>query len=94
MQLRHELSLCRIYVVSGSFRAFDRRPLAAEMSEAVNQQDHGHGTVMKPSQATQTISRETSWSGEEHFELPVNNLGVVNGSEPLWELEKLDCLFK
>ncbi|KAI7984171.1 NAC domain-containing protein 90 [Camellia lanceoleosa] len=93
-KLRHELSLCRVYVVSGSFRAFDRRPLAAETSEAVNQQDHGHGTVMKPSQATQTISPETSWSGEKHFELPVNNLGAVNGSEPLWELEKLDGLFK
>uniref|UniRef100_A0A6J1DFI9 NAC domain-containing protein 90-like n=1 Tax=Momordica charantia TaxID=3673 RepID=A0A6J1DFI9_MOMCH len=26
-ELRHEFSLCRIYVVSGSFRAFDRRPL-------------------------------------------------------------------
>ncbi|CAK9314289.1 unnamed protein product [Citrullus colocynthis] len=28
-QLRHEFSLCRVYVVSGSFRAFDRRPLQA-----------------------------------------------------------------
>ncbi|XP_038902139.1 NAC domain-containing protein 90-like [Benincasa hispida] len=28
-QLRHEFSLCRVYVVSGSFRAFDRRPLEA-----------------------------------------------------------------
>ncbi|XP_023533663.1 NAC domain-containing protein 90 [Cucurbita pepo subsp. pepo] len=26
-ELRHEFSLCRVYVVSGSFRAFDRRPL-------------------------------------------------------------------
>ncbi|CAA0810700.1 NAC domain-containing protein 90 [Striga hermonthica] len=24
--LRHELSVCRVYVVSGSFQAFDRRP--------------------------------------------------------------------
>ncbi|XP_028788610.1 NAC domain-containing protein 90-like [Neltuma alba] len=28
-KLRHEFSLCRVYVVSGSFRAFDRRPLAS-----------------------------------------------------------------
>ncbi|OIS98326.1 PREDICTED: NAC domain-containing protein 90 [Nicotiana attenuata] len=27
-KLRHEMSLCRVYVVSGSFRAFDRRPVA------------------------------------------------------------------
>ncbi|CAI9105675.1 OLC1v1004653C1 [Oldenlandia corymbosa var. corymbosa] len=25
-RLRHEVSLCRVYAVSGSFRAFDRRP--------------------------------------------------------------------
>ncbi|PIN01355.1 hypothetical protein CDL12_26137 [Handroanthus impetiginosus] len=31
-QLRHELCLCRVYVVSGSLRAFDRRPLVTEMS--------------------------------------------------------------
>ncbi|MCD7467485.1 hypothetical protein HAX54_004944 [Datura stramonium] len=27
-KLRHEISLCRVYVISGSFRAFDRRPVA------------------------------------------------------------------
>ncbi|KAM3202128.1 putative NAC domain-containing protein 61 [Capsicum annuum] len=27
-KLRHEMSLCRVYVISGSFRAFDRRPVA------------------------------------------------------------------
>ncbi|XP_039162353.1 NAC domain-containing protein 90-like [Eucalyptus grandis] len=32
-KLRHEFTLCRVYVISGSFRAFDRRPLeAAERS--------------------------------------------------------------
>ncbi|KAL7084807.1 hypothetical protein ACP275_14G244400 [Erythranthe tilingii] len=36
-KLRHELSLCRVYVVSGSRRAFDRRPtVAAETSSRVN----------------------------------------------------------
>ncbi|RDY01090.1 Vesicle-associated membrane protein 714, partial [Mucuna pruriens] len=29
-QLRWEFSLCRVYVISGSFRAFDRRPLEGE----------------------------------------------------------------
>lgn len=29
-QLRREFSLCRVYVISGSFRAFDRRPLERE----------------------------------------------------------------
>ncbi|KAI4368695.1 hypothetical protein MLD38_017223 [Melastoma candidum] len=27
-KVRYEYSLCRVYVVSGNFRAFDRRPLA------------------------------------------------------------------
>ncbi|XP_054816425.1 NAC domain-containing protein 90-like [Prosopis cineraria] len=31
-KLRHEFSLCRVYVISGSFRAFDRRPLAVSAS--------------------------------------------------------------
>ncbi|KAL3518564.1 hypothetical protein ACH5RR_021153 [Cinchona calisaya] len=26
-KLRHEVSLCRVYIISGSFRAFDRRPV-------------------------------------------------------------------
>ncbi|KAK1429210.1 hypothetical protein QVD17_11415 [Tagetes erecta] len=29
-KLRHELSLCRVYVVSGTTRAFDRRPFGIE----------------------------------------------------------------
>ncbi|KAK6119891.1 hypothetical protein DH2020_046365 [Rehmannia glutinosa] len=35
--LRHEVSLCRVYVVSGSFRAFDRRPIhhVAETSSSI-----------------------------------------------------------
>lgn len=33
MQLRHEFSLCRIYVTSGNSRAFDRRPLEAAPTE-------------------------------------------------------------
>ncbi|XP_027083422.1 NAC domain-containing protein 90-like [Coffea eugenioides] len=35
-KLRYEVSLCRVYIVSGSFRAFDRRPVGAGTSrEAV-----------------------------------------------------------
>lgn len=36
MQLRHELSLCRVYVGSGTTRAFDRRPFGIESMEMVN----------------------------------------------------------
>ncbi|KAL2328450.1 hypothetical protein Fmac_021877 [Flemingia macrophylla] len=33
-QLRREFSLCRVYIISGSFRAFDRRPLEREGAES------------------------------------------------------------
>ncbi|PKI73397.1 hypothetical protein CRG98_006335 [Punica granatum] len=29
--LRHEFTVCRVYVVSGAFRAFDRRPVEANL---------------------------------------------------------------
>ncbi|CAK8576407.1 unnamed protein product [Lathyrus sativus] len=32
-QLRREFSVCRVYVISGSFRAFDRRPLENERDD-------------------------------------------------------------
>ncbi|KAL9413427.1 hypothetical protein AB3S75_041995 [Citrus x aurantiifolia] len=41
-KLRHEFSLCRIYVKSESFRAFDRRPLEAAPRE---EQPHGGGAT-------------------------------------------------
>ncbi|OWM69015.1 NAC domain-containing protein 90-like [Punica granatum] len=30
-RLRHEFTVCRVYVVSGAFRAFDRRPVEANL---------------------------------------------------------------
>ncbi|XP_028083537.1 NAC domain-containing protein 90-like [Camellia sinensis] len=103
-KLRHEISLCRVYVVSGSFRAFDRRPLGAETSQTTSQQVHGNGAMtLAPSQATKTPSQatktmestsspESSYSGEDPFELPRANLGTVGGQEPLWEWEQLNWL--
>ncbi|KAK9280632.1 hypothetical protein L1049_014328 [Liquidambar formosana] len=40
--LRHEFSLCQVYVTSGSLRAFDRRPpRGAETRMTMTQQVHG-----------------------------------------------------
>nr|GLL43212.1 NAC domain-containing protein 90 [Ipomoea trifida] len=41
-KLRHEMSLCRIYVISGSFRAFDRRPIGAPPS--LQRRESGSGS--------------------------------------------------
>ncbi|XP_071701470.1 NAC domain-containing protein 90-like [Rutidosis leptorrhynchoides] len=35
-KLRHELSLCRVYVASGTTRAFDRRPYGIKSMDMVN----------------------------------------------------------
>ncbi|XP_052112473.1 NAC domain-containing protein 90-like [Arachis duranensis] len=41
-QLRHEFSLCRVYVISGSFRAFDRRPREVVVPRVLH---HGSSTT-------------------------------------------------
>lgn len=94
LQLRHELSVCRVYVIQGSSRAFDRRPLGAETRRSETQQIvHGH-EAMAPSQAAEagektSSSPESSYSGEDHFELPQTDLGNINGQElPLREWEE------
>lgn len=87
-KLRHELSLCRVYVIAGSFRAFDRRPLGTEARRIPENQYLAHGhDAMPPSQATETgektSSSESSYSGG-------TNLGNLNDQDPLWEWEKLN----
>ncbi|KAK7272234.1 hypothetical protein RJT34_28712 [Clitoria ternatea] len=69
-QLRHEFSLCRVYVISGSFRSFDRRPLERLRVEL---RDDGNNTMAGASTSAQQItapvvvdgssSSETSHSG-------------------------------
>ncbi|PSR89852.1 NAC domain-containing protein [Actinidia chinensis var. chinensis] len=90
-KLRHELTLCRVYVISGSFRAFDRRPTGAETSDAVTEQRHGD---QSNSQANKTVEKtrspESSYSGEGHFEPPQANTGMFSALEPLWEWEQLN----
>ncbi|KAK4753744.1 hypothetical protein SAY87_001848 [Trapa incisa] len=45
-KLRNEFTLCRVYVVCGSFRAFDRRPMEAMPEEA--QSGHNMAEVEGP----------------------------------------------
>ncbi|KAI8524359.1 hypothetical protein RHMOL_Rhmol13G0144600 [Rhododendron molle] len=95
-KLRHELSVCRVYVIQGSSRAFDRRPLGAETRRTETQQIVHGREAMAPSQAAEagektSSSPESSYSGEDHFELPRTDLGNINGQElPLWEWEELN----
>ncbi|XVF69211.1 hypothetical protein PTKIN_Ptkin11bG0062500 [Pterospermum kingtungense] len=80
-KLRHEFSLCRVYVVSGSLRAFDRRPLE-HVSRGT--QLRGNNTAISISERAMmkeiTCSSGTSHSGEDQFDLPVAN------ENDIWEM--------
>ncbi|XVE79216.1 hypothetical protein DITRI_Ditri14bG0039800 [Diplodiscus trichospermus] len=73
-KLRHEFSLCRVYVVSGSFRAFDRRPLEP-MSRGTQLHDNRaaisseRATMMEPT----CSSGGDSHSGGDHPDSPKAN---------------------
>ncbi|XP_050228394.1 NAC domain-containing protein 90 [Mercurialis annua] len=89
-KLRHEFSLCRFYVISGSFRAFDRRPLETGAKETKVVGD-GATTISAhdPKMADNTSSSETSNSGGDHT--GTANWEMVDGFiDTLWELEQLN----
>lgn len=80
MQLRHEFSLCRIYVVSGSFRAFDRRPLEP-VSQATQLHENRTATFSeRASMMEVTSSSSTSHSGGDHSDQPEAN------EDDIWEM--------
>ncbi|XVF46940.1 hypothetical protein PTKIN_Ptkin03bG0068800 [Pterospermum kingtungense] len=69
-KLRHEFSLCRVYVVSGSFRAFDRRPLEA-VSRRTQLPDNKATTSSERATVMETTSSSgTSHSGGDHLDHP------------------------
>lgn len=40
------MSVCRVYVISGTFRAFDRRPLGTAIIEPVDEQQDGQENIV------------------------------------------------
>ncbi|CDY21229.1 BnaC03g53950D [Brassica napus] len=98
--LRHKFSVCRIYIKSGSSRAFDRRPteeMIAGISQLLERKLPNNG-VETSSCATISTSPETSYSGGgDQVQLPVNVTttqrisDMVDGlSQPFWEWEQLN----
>ncbi|KAJ4845142.1 hypothetical protein Tsubulata_018404 [Turnera subulata] len=88
-KLRHEFSLCRVYVISGCFRAFDRRPLEG-MKRG---DDYGKGTSSSsaaqggPSKATNLPGASYS-SGEgdqtcgiPHQDTKMGKLEIISSPE-------------
>ncbi|KAL1825650.1 hypothetical protein ACET3Z_012428 [Daucus carota] len=78
-RLRHEMSVCRVYVISGTFRAFDRRPLGTAIMEPVDEpQDGQENIVTRTSSSAEYIYRETDIGNT----MIIDNAGV-SCSEPM-----------
>ncbi|TYK31039.1 NAC domain-containing protein 90-like [Cucumis melo var. makuwa] len=83
---RHEFSLCRVYVISGCFRAFDRRPMEVIAAARKNADPKMKGKVTSPEiscSAAAMVHCDGSGSNwrmdeDEKFE------------ESIWEWEKMD----
>ncbi|KAK7312656.1 hypothetical protein VNO77_36694 [Canavalia gladiata] len=98
-QLRREFSLCRVYVISGSFRAFDRRPLERERVHNIIENRFTAERAHRVAQVDGSSSSEDSHLGGLHStQLPqagnssrtnwnVNYNNEVQLQEPLWELD-------
>ena len=105
MQLRQEMSLCRLYIGSKSLRAFDRRPPPppGETSSHHRQPHHQEdqpATITShqthPPSLAAEIASSTSGSGEDNF-LASSSQGMENEShdlafnpEPMWDWEQLN----
>ncbi|XP_010520443.1 PREDICTED: NAC domain-containing protein 90 [Tarenaya hassleriana] len=94
-QLRHEFSLCRLYITSGSSRAFDRRPMKAYQIEGMLPRNGAGPSSQVRTMAGRASSSETSYSRGDHADLPVNTAQtspeMVDGlTKPFWEWEKLN----
>ncbi|KAB2615115.1 NAC domain-containing protein 90 [Pyrus ussuriensis x Pyrus communis] len=101
-KLRDEFSLCRVYVVSGSARAFDRRPL----EPVVAQQKFSNSTEASTSSLKTTMVDKASSSDETYShsgelgDLLETSAGINSSNweinegfeEPLWEWEQLNFL--
>ncbi|KAK6936232.1 NAC domain [Dillenia turbinata] len=64
-KLRHEYTLCRVYIISGSFRAFDRRPLQGVTRDVMTPQmlNSERSITLLPGRATSSPDTDSSHSG-------------------------------
>lgn len=82
-------------MVSGSFRAFDRRPLETSVRETRPPGDGATTSTQDTTMVARTSSPETSYSGEDHIDLPETTEDthwrmVDNLEPPLWDWEELN----
>ncbi|XVF19683.1 hypothetical protein REPUB_Repub11eG0131700 [Reevesia pubescens] len=79
-KLRHEFSLCRVYVVSGSFRAFDRRPLEPVSRGSQLHENRAATSSERATKTEITSSSGTSHSGGDHYD------PLEASEDDIWEM--------
>ncbi|PRQ32462.1 putative transcription factor NAM family [Rosa chinensis] len=98
-KLRHEFRLCRVYIVSGSSRAFDRRPPEGS-GYASHRRSNLTGASASSSHQAAMVAEKTSSSSDTRsnsgdqadFQAENNDLEMDDDLQPLWEWEQLNLL--
>ncbi|KAK4358567.1 hypothetical protein RND71_020796 [Anisodus tanguticus] len=83
-KLRHEMSLCRVYVISGSFRAFDRRPVAPVTTRepaktAINQESAAISVKnVSKMEAISSPKESSAMEEQEYLNLHDDQVPIIN----------------
>lgn len=80
-KLQHEMSLCRVYIISGSFRAFDRRPIAPTMTREPSKSIINQGGISMENVSKMKAISEESLAMEEQDYLnlhDINQIPIIN----------------
>ncbi|XP_030522231.1 NAC domain-containing protein 90-like [Rhodamnia argentea] len=92
-KLKREFTLCRVYVVSGSSRAFDRRPPEAVAGETAIQVSDGAASSGGRASSGGCGDGDASLSGVVAGNAGSSSqLEMASLEEPIWDWEQLDWL--
>ncbi|KAK3408244.1 hypothetical protein EUGRSUZ_J00519 [Eucalyptus grandis] len=83
-RLRHEFTLCRVYVVSGSARAFDRRPLELVAGETIQGGDAGDGSSGESASPSRSMIENNAEISNYRETISMET------EEPIWDWEPLN----
>lgn len=85
------MSLCRVYVVSGSFRAFDRRPThvaANSISKEVKIVQENDKITLSTNEIAGMLQERSWYSYSEANHSVENSSEMINGVEHLMECDE------
>ncbi|KAF8397930.1 hypothetical protein HHK36_016856 [Tetracentron sinense] len=95
-KVKHQFSLCRVYVITGCLRAFDRRPSGAMTGDTPVRHSQGDGATtchdQNPPLMEKTSSPDSASSGDHGIPLTGKFVDweMSDDLHPLWEWEQLN----